>query len=441
MCARDIYSYRKNNLYTVCTLPFLPSHTLYMKEEEWSVSNSKPRRFIRFGDISQPSMGSLVAAFMLVPMLVALYVLHRSDATGWLLSTQGLTTQHRQADGSFCHWEQLLNADAYSFVTDNTTKHPRLKIEGCDIDDINSEQAWSCLKGKTVVFVGDSIMRYQYLSLVDFLEYGIYPSDRDCVTRSVYEARLSFESANQTSEYYCDALSNEQWWDGWPNFYKYTDNRLNGNGCCDCYRLHGEYKSINFMENRVYTKNGAKFVYMQFFHYADYTMPGFGAIHGHWHCLDPSKATPPFCEAGSCSHPVDFNMPLDKAFMQVIKPLQPDFLIFNQGIQGTTNDWPDWLWRRVAKSALEAVKEKNGAAIWRTTSAVKKDMNISVDHDRKAVEMARKYGMEVFNLWAVTESFVKNNMENAYWAWNGIHFNDWPNAAFNNFLLNSLCRR
>jgi len=30
----------------------------------------------------------------------------------------------------------------------------------------------ACLKGKHVVFVGDSVTRYQYLSLVSFLEKG-----------------------------------------------------------------------------------------------------------------------------------------------------------------------------------------------------------------------------------------------------------------------------
>ena len=34
------------------------------------------------------------------------------------------------------------------------------------------EGAYACLKGKHVVFVGDSVTRYQYLSLVSFLEKG-----------------------------------------------------------------------------------------------------------------------------------------------------------------------------------------------------------------------------------------------------------------------------
>ena len=81
-----------------------------------------------------------------------------------------------------------------------------------------------CLAGRSLLFVGDSITRYQYISLISLIETGRFP-----------------ERCTRTHDPQAEAsVVRERDWgttrnDGWPTFYRnVSEVRLNGNEQCDC---------------------------------------------------------------------------------------------------------------------------------------------------------------------------------------------------------------
>ncbi len=60
-------------------------------------------------------------------------------------------------------------------VTDNQSRL-QYQLEKCNLSRITSKRANKCLSGRHIVLIGDSIVRLQYLSLIFFLQYGVYPN-------------------------------------------------------------------------------------------------------------------------------------------------------------------------------------------------------------------------------------------------------------------------
>ena len=86
----------------------------------------------------------------------------------------------------------------------------------------------SCLRrGEVVVFVGESVARYQYLDLV----FGLRGKD-DALRRQVR-----------------NPVEEGTWPGGWPDFFANTSAELAPYERCDCHR--GVYETM--LENRVYT--------------------------------------------------------------------------------------------------------------------------------------------------------------------------------------------
>ena len=54
------------------------------------------------------------------------------------------------------------------------SKHYLYEPDACRLRRLSSSQTLSCLEGSRVVFIGDSVMRYQYTSLVRFIAAGGY---------------------------------------------------------------------------------------------------------------------------------------------------------------------------------------------------------------------------------------------------------------------------
>jgi hypothetical protein len=75
--------------------------------------------------------------------------------------------------------------------------------------------AASCLRGRHIVFLGDSLQRYQYVSLVRWLERG------------------------GGGEWVTEAPPGEverAWAGGWTEYYTQTSARNGGRELCDCWR-------------------------------------------------------------------------------------------------------------------------------------------------------------------------------------------------------------
>ena len=87
----------------------------------------------------------------------------------------------------------------------------------------SAEKARQCLAGRSLLFVGDSITRYQYISLITLLETGQFP---ERCTRA--HDPLAEPSGVRERDW-----GNKH--EGWSTFYRnVSEIRLNGNERCDC---------------------------------------------------------------------------------------------------------------------------------------------------------------------------------------------------------------
>merc|ERR1712166_135324 len=94
----------------------------------------------------------------------------------------------------------------------------------------NCEEAGlKCLTGASIVFIGDSLVRYQYLSFIYWLEYGkwIHSLERPNVCREADWHGL----------------------DAWDNYMVASTALFHGNEKCDCSRFD---ESKRIIENRYY---------------------------------------------------------------------------------------------------------------------------------------------------------------------------------------------
>ena len=197
----------------------------------------------------------------------------------------------------------------------------------------------------TLVFMGDSITRYQYLDLVYTLHFGNRKHER----RDMKNNPL-----------------NEYMWDSWQEFYNYTYTDLQPNEGCDCYRKEGPWNpsSTRVCENRIFQLPcGVRVAYLQEF--------GDMPVVGHW----------PRSMSGSMWdwHPLPFGpdswglgmgtmwrLAWPAALRKIVGPLlRPSVLVLNAGFHTT------------AKVDFRAVREAAHAAaskcvVWKTTTPLRK---------------------------------------------------------------------
>lgn len=95
--------------------------------------------------------------------------------------------------------------------------------------DLSIHELRESIRQKTIVFIGDSVTRYQYLNLAFFLERGKWPNPffTDEVMSGSPCCEKSFPNFS------------------WDLFFRETNKALNGNELCDCWRK-------DLVENRRY---------------------------------------------------------------------------------------------------------------------------------------------------------------------------------------------
>jgi hypothetical protein len=109
---------------------------------------------------------------------------------------------------------------------------------------LSDDQQWPVLKNHHVVMIGDSLMRYQYLSLTYALENGRYPSHElyPNICRQGDYRNLPHELLQKYN------LTKKD--NGWPAFMVMTSHMFAGKERCDCYRGQDGIAT----ENRFYRK-------------------------------------------------------------------------------------------------------------------------------------------------------------------------------------------
>lgn len=90
--------------------------------------------------------------------------------------------------------------------------------------DTNSDH-FNSLHNKTVVFIGDSLTRYQYLNLAYFAVHQHWPPHFDPLCREI-----AFDRKDRPR------FPPEQESDGWKKFNEYSNSVLSDFELCECYR-------------------------------------------------------------------------------------------------------------------------------------------------------------------------------------------------------------
>jgi hypothetical protein len=86
-----------------------------------------------------------------------------------------------------------------------------LALPGCNVSAITPLAARRCLAGRHVMFVGDSVTRYQFLGFAQMLEHA---------------AHVAWDPPSE----------HDNRFGTWENFFRATTERLGPHGACDCFR-------------------------------------------------------------------------------------------------------------------------------------------------------------------------------------------------------------
>ena len=250
------------------------------------------------------------------------------------------------------------------------------------------------LRNRELIFLGDSLTRYQYLNFVDFQHTGQWMS------RPPYS-----ESERQWSK----TKGN------WPLFLKMTNLRLGGNEICDCYRDPAHPLDIvgpvGVKENRHYLdlryNISVKFLWWTGYQFIMSKMPEKFDFENIDNSLDnwifsDTKFTPKF----------DYKYDtLEDLLYEQIKPRYPDFLVFNVGIWDSSTELQNM--RNNPKEYAGLLKESARFPIWKRTTTKRSE---SADRDDPhMLEVFHNESIITFDAYSLTVPFSvdPNNYDDA----------------------------
>ena len=255
------------------------------------------------------------------------------------------------------------------------------------------------LSNINLAFLGDSVTRYQYLSLVYFVHTGVWFKDREKLN-----------------------IVNEWAFDDWNHFFNYStvifDNQLK----CDCYRPPHYIRNMHLAYENRYYADPTNNVYLTF-------IQKWGHVDARGH-LDPKvvydEGTSAYSlELSSNAEPLwVFNWTeLIRNHIAKLHP-KPNYLILNAGLW--KNNFHDIAHLQNIRQALEDV---NIVGIYKTTSRQRDDRNPSpFENDLKACQVFQ-YCFEITNF---TGSLTKDSY------WDRTHLLADANRKLNEMLLEFL---
>jgi hypothetical protein len=138
--------------------------------------------------------------------------------------------------------------------------------EICRLKRYTAQEANTCLANKHVSMIGDSITRYQYLSLAYLLEHGQFPPrfartpSKNAACHHVDEH--GYPACSPSNE---PNICVESDWNGWDAYYSSlcgsTDGGiLNGRMECHSYRVKKAKQQLECHENAMYTNSDSRAV-------------------------------------------------------------------------------------------------------------------------------------------------------------------------------------
>ena len=308
----------------------------------------------------------------------------------------------------------------------------------------------SCLAGRHILILGDSIARYQYVNLVRFLERGVWDAEEP-----PGEIEVSFNT-------------------NWNWYFNVTTARNGGREICDCWRglVNDDWKS---QENHYYFNEaaGVRITYLQVHGYKNMTghsdaYMGTDCMNARWEhwrrrhvdhriVADADTLPPPpvcpqrGCNAGSCDIRVGprWSYPVFDGMVGAVQRLQPDVVIVNSAYWELFR-WPDQI--AEVKTALRRVKAAGGSALkrlyWRTSTEGAPSGKPLDPHRNlaKPLEDALRAETGTWRMWEARAATLKlllaaNATEGgAASGWyDGMHLTPETNKGMNLLLIAELC--
>jgi hypothetical protein len=159
-------------------------------------------------------------------------------------NNQSYVYRDRQSDNILhllgCNMSSLMQRTDFRTIVSWSLDPLSLHVGNCTLDAIDWNLAKECVARNAprgLMMIGDSLTRYQYLNLVHFVSNGNWISDPSLPNE------------------------NEKKHPSWNEFYKVTNERLNGHEICDCFR---DGSSLTF-ENRYFDDGKLRISYLQVF--------------------------------------------------------------------------------------------------------------------------------------------------------------------------------
>jgi len=286
------------------------------------------------------------------------------------------------------------------------------------------DDAVARLKGKHLIIFGDSVTRYQYMSLVYFLENKKWPDVPFCEERKVCS---KFYPKDKNDEF-CDenGVTNDMW----THFYKLTSKYLKHEKM-ECFR-HGARTTGNVVENRYFRMDDVSVTFFRYTKHGD-------DFHGTWKIVDKY----PWFDEGGYNCPVcDCPMTEDRwrielndtnPFAEMMKKLHPTHVVFNMGFWGPpARPTPDDF-KSLFHTAKLMPKTK---FIWKTMTCTKSRRTHNCDDQcYEEIKTFREEGFLIYDAYRLS-SMVKHlptNWTNLYF--DAFHFRTPVYSRLNEILL------
>uniref|UniRef100_A0A6U4JN35 SGNH domain-containing protein n=2 Tax=Hemiselmis andersenii TaxID=464988 RepID=A0A6U4JN35_HEMAN len=327
----------------------------------------------------------------------------------------------------------------------------RYHLKGCKLHRYTQEEARQCLKDRHFLFIGDSLTRYQYMSLVMFLE-DHWPDDTG-----------EKEGFNPCREAWGQG--------GWKVFYQTSSKLLKGKEICDCFRLDGPMSrntQNTLVENRYFhlAAHNLSVTYLQLF--------GVLPMRGHWpteECRNKKRGEDG-CGPDSMSksevaknlhvlQEEEYNTYLKdgqfdwtgnhmQAIADVVPAMGVDTLFINLGLWVPTGEYDNKeeirATYKAARSAVVAHEKGGGMAFWKRTTTMLKcyktggkrcnpgdKREVRFYKDKEPVALAKDMGIGIYDTAEPTRTLP-------WWVWNDeVHFRPFVYRELNNLLFNQFC--
>mmetsp|Transcript_43385 Transcript_43385/g.82768 ORF Transcript_43385/g.82768 Transcript_43385/m.82768 type:complete len:357 (+) Transcript_43385:1450-2520(+) len=261
------------------------------------------------------------------------------------------------------------------------------------------------LQNKTILFLGDSVTRYQYISLVMFLRHKKWPGNH--VTY--------LGEPNPIYEKYWQLPEHESGEDLWRSYYEGTNRLLGGREICDCFRRRvkqhtklsqddqNNLKTILAMpatsaekpKNTVWalaTEN-------RLYYHDDHDIKvGFFQVLGNvaqprGHMYFDKVLRKPTCRPGSCGTSYLFHHTLHTFLAEIHSIIQPTQVILNYGIWRSTYSAEE-----KQLQAIVAQTFQNISFIWKDSTPQKKGFDdLSAKEWDMYLRIFNPYGWLHFN--------------------------------------------